>query len=122
MSKELAISQNKVDELAGDKKYDDGSFQDIMLDLVNEETSKSRKLISNNLIKSFKMHNIDLIKNPSRSANFKVLKALDFPSVLIELGYLSNNKDKVKICTTSWQDKMASAIYQAVDNFRTCKR
>ena len=40
---------------------------------------------------------IELINNPHRSAGFKVLKAPDVPSVLVELGYLSNAKDEEQL-------------------------
>ena len=56
-------------------------------------------------------------KNPMKSAGFKVLKAPDVPSVLIELGYVSNDADLKQLTSGTWQAKTATAIAQAVDAF-----
>lgn len=117
MSKSLENSQNQVDEIQGEEKNSLSPVDDILINLTNNETKKYRNIIVQQLIKNIKKQNILMINNPSRSANFKVLKALDFPSVLIELGYLSNKQDKKTICMPNWQIKMANAIANAVKNF-----
>ena len=55
--------------------------------------------------------------NPERSAGFVVLKAPDFPSVLVELGYLSNPKDVQSMNSPEWRARTASAMADAVDRF-----
>jgi N-acetylmuramoyl-L-alanine amidase len=58
-----------------------------------------------------------LHKHPLKSAGFRVLKAPDVPSVLIELGYMSN-KDDLKLMTSEvWRGKATAAIAQAVNTF-----
>ena len=52
---------------------------------------------------------------PHRSANFAVLKAPDIPSVLIELGYLTNSDDESEMATQSWRMRVAAAIASAID-------
>ena len=52
---------------------------------------------------------------PHRSANFAVLKAPDIPSVLIELGYLTNTDDESEMATQSWRMRVAGAIANAID-------
>lgn len=52
---------------------------------------------------------------PHRSANFAVLKAPDIPSVLIELGYLTNQDDESEMATQSWRMRVAAAIATAID-------
>jgi N-acetylmuramoyl-L-alanine amidase len=54
-------------------------------------------------------------KNPLKSAGFKVLKAPDVPSVLIELGYVSSESDLKQLTSGTWQSKTAGSIAQAVD-------
>ena len=56
-------------------------------------------------------------KNPLKSAGFKVLKAPDVPSVLIELGYVSSKDDLKQLTSGAWQAKTAGAIGKAIDNF-----
>lgn len=118
IAKTLEYSQNKVDEIKGVKKTHINPVEDILINLASDETKKYRQLIVQQLVDNIKKQNIFMINNPSRSANFKVLKALDFPSVLIELGYLSNKTDKKTISSPKWQAKMAAAIASAIENFR----
>ena len=62
-----------------------------------------------------------LINNPHRSAGFRVLKAPDVPSVLVELGYLSNPKDEEQLRSAEWRAKAASSICKAVARFAAMK-
>ncbi len=56
-------------------------------------------------------------KNPQRSAGFRVLKAPDVPSVLLELGYLSNEKDDIALSSPEWRDKAVARMTEAVAAF-----
>ena len=58
-----------------------------------------------------------LNKNPQRSAGFRVLKAPDVPSVLVELGYLSNEKDEMALTSPEWRDKASSRMAEAIEAF-----
>jgi N-acetylmuramoyl-L-alanine amidase len=60
---------------------------------------------------------VELINNPHRSAGFKVLRAPDVPSVLVELGYLSNAKDEEQLRNPDWRDMAAERIAAAVGLF-----
>jgi len=55
--------------------------------------------------------------NPERSAGFMVLKAPDFPSVLLELGYLSSPQDVKAMTSVEWREKATSSLATAVDHF-----
>ncbi|TGV81851.1 N-acetylmuramoyl-L-alanine amidase, partial [Mesorhizobium sp. M00.F.Ca.ET.158.01.1.1] len=54
-------------------------------------------------------------------AGFKVLKAPDVPSVLVELGYLSNAKDEAQLLDTEWRGKAAQSITNAVALFASAR-
>jgi len=58
-----------------------------------------------------------LNKNPERVAGFRVLKAPDVPSVLIELGYLSNAQDAASLLSPEWRDATSSKLAAAIDAF-----
>ena len=62
---------------------------------------------------------VGLINNPHRFAGFKVLKAPDVPSVLLELGYLSNPKDEAQLKNAEWRGKAAASISKAIEVFAT---
>ncbi|MGH6796671.1 MAG: N-acetylmuramoyl-L-alanine amidase family protein, partial [Methylocella sp.] len=55
--------------------------------------------------------------NPRRSAGFLVLEAPDVPSVLLELGYLSNVKDGLALASAQWRDKASSQVAKAIEAF-----
>ena len=58
-----------------------------------------------------------LNKNPRREAGFRVLRAHDVPSVLVELGYLSSRQDLDLITSDEWRGKMVSSMTVAIDRF-----
>jgi N-acetylmuramoyl-L-alanine amidase len=113
----LAESENRADVIAGiDMSHEPGDVADILIDLAQRETKAFSlhfaKTLLGDMKKVARMHKI-----PMKSAGFKVLKAPDVPSVLIELGYVSS-KDDLKLLTSgAWQSKTAGAVGRAIDDF-----
>uniref|UniRef100_UPI001ABA9A8C N-acetylmuramoyl-L-alanine amidase family protein n=1 Tax=Bartonella taylorii TaxID=33046 RepID=UPI001ABA9A8C len=62
-------------------------------------------------------NHINLINNPHRYANFQVLRASDIPSVLIEIGYLSNKEDAKLLNDPHWRKQMAASIAHSIRQF-----
>jgi N-acetylmuramoyl-L-alanine amidase len=58
-----------------------------------------------------------LHKNPLKSAGFKVLRAPDVPSVLVELGYVSNKDDLQLLLSDTWRDRTAASVAHAIDTY-----
>jgi N-acetylmuramoyl-L-alanine amidase len=54
---------------------------------------------------------------PHRSADFAVLKAPDIPSVLVELGYLTNHDDEMAMTTEAWRSRVAATITATIDHY-----
>lgn len=117
LAQQLELSQNKVDEIGGTTMPATLKTDNILLDLATKETAAFRAHIVDALVASMKQDNIKLINRPNRSANFYVLKALEFPSILIELGYLSNKSDEALIKNNKWQIRMAHSIAKAIEKF-----
>jgi N-acetylmuramoyl-L-alanine amidase len=61
---------------------------------------------------------IKLINNPHRYAGFRVLQAPDVPSILLELGFLSNKQDEKLLVDPVWRKKVAGLLAGAVRNYR----
>lgn len=118
LAQQLAISQNKVDELGSLTLPETPKVENILLDLTKKETDNFRSAIVSMMVNALKQQHIRLINHPDRSANFYVLKALEFPSILVELGYLSNKSDEYLIRDGKWQMKMAHAMANAIEKFR----
>lgn len=113
----IAETENRADEIAG-INFDDEpeDVADILVDLARRETLgfsvQFARLAVTNLKKETKM-----INNPHRHAGFRVLRAPDVPSVLIELGYLSNTEDEKQLQQPVWRDKIAAQIAESVSRF-----
>jgi N-acetylmuramoyl-L-alanine amidase len=116
-SQALADRENLSDQLAGiEIKDDNQDVADILIDLIRRETHKFSMRFADTLVD--KLSNaIGLINNPHRYAGFRVLKAPDVPSVLVELGYLSNPKDEAQLNDPAWREKAAQSIADAVAQF-----
>ena len=116
-SQALAERENLSDRAAGLEIADvEPEVGDILSDLARRETyvfsSEIAKLLVKRMVKS-----IGMIKNPHRHAHFRVLRAPDVPSVLIELGYLSNAQDENSLSDPLWRAKAAEVIAAAVSDF-----
>ncbi len=56
-------------------------------------------------------------KNAIRQANFYVLKGVQSPAILVEMGFISSPKDRAKLAQSSVQKKMAQGIYNGIVNY-----
>lgn len=117
LAKALADRENKADLLDGLPADEAPEITDILIDLARRETQVFSVNFADRVILSLEQENINLIKNPHRYAGFQVLKAPDIPSVLIEIGYLSNKEDEKLITDPLWRKKAATAIASAVQQF-----
>lgn len=109
-----AVRENLSDELAGiEVKGESEQVADILVDLIRRETHGFSARFARALVDEFSQ-SIGVIKNPHRSAGFRVLRAPDVPSVLIELGYLSNPSDEAKLRDPAWRQKAIDGIVDAI--------
>jgi N-acetylmuramoyl-L-alanine amidase len=70
-------------------------------------------LFAHQIISSVSKETKELLENTHRFAGFAVLKAPDIPSVLIECGYLSNQRDEQMLLNVKYRVKLANAISHA---------
>ena len=113
----LAEKENLADSVAGlEGSEDAGDVSDILFDLTRRETRTWSHAFARTLVNYWGEAG-PLNKNPHRSAGFRVLKAPDVPSVLLELGYLSNARDTAALMRPEWRGKAADAMVKAVDAF-----
>jgi len=114
---QLAIRENKSDLFAGLQVIEDENpVTDILVDLVRRETKNLSIVLAKALITEIGT-TTRLNKNPHRFAGFRVLQAPDVPSVLVELGYLSNRNDEKRLKDPVWREKTAQAMAQAIARF-----
>ncbi|GAA0771498.1 N-acetylmuramoyl-L-alanine amidase [Roseibium denhamense] len=117
LAEELAETENMSDIIAGvELSEEPADVTDILLDLARRESRSFSVFFAKTLVSELKSA-VRLINNPHRSAGFRVLKAHDVPSVLVELGYLSNEHDEKLLITEEWRGRMATAMTEAVHRF-----
>lgn len=115
----LADRENLADHLGGIKvEEEDHAVADILVDLIKRETHSFSMRFARSLVGELST-SVGLINNPHRFAGFKVLKAPDVPSVLLELGYLSNAKDEEQLQSAEWRKNAAASISKAIEIFAT---
>ncbi len=115
-ARKMAEKENASDLIAGLQGVDQGGkdqVKNILIDLMKRETSNFSADFSNVLVGRLK-RSITMARDPQRSAAFKVLKQTHAPSVLVELGYMSNSKDQQEMVTPAWQEKVSDAIAAAI--------
>jgi N-acetylmuramoyl-L-alanine amidase len=113
----LAAKENKADLIAGlDLEDEPDEVTDILIDLTRRETKNFSVRLAERLVSSLR-GSIRLNKNPHRYAGFRVLKAPDVPSVLIELGYISNSNDVRELNSSAWRTRAATAIARALKRY-----
>jgi len=113
----LADDENKADLIAGvDLSAEPEEVADILIDLTQRETKNFSHHFARTLVGELKSA-AKLHRNPLKSAGFKVLKAPDVPSVLVELGYVSNKQDLKLMTSEAWRTRTSEAVAQAVNSF-----
>lgn len=114
---QIAESENKSDAIAGLTFEDEPEdVSDILIDLARRETLGFSVQIARLAVDSLGK-DVRMIKNPHRFAGFRVLRAPDVPSVLVELGFLSNLEDEKLLNQADWRAKVARSISDAVAQF-----
>jgi N-acetylmuramoyl-L-alanine amidase len=113
----LADSENRADAIGGVNLTEEPTdVADILIELTQRETrtfsNRFARLVAAEMKTTARMH-----KHPLKSAGFRVLKAPDVPSVLIELGYVSNKDDLQQLLSENWRSKTVGAVAQAIDGF-----
>ncbi|MCO5065966.1 MAG: N-acetylmuramoyl-L-alanine amidase [Rhizobiaceae bacterium] len=120
-SEALADRENLSDRLAGvpteDEKHE---VADILFEFVRRETQDYSVSLAKDLVGELS-RSVGVINNPHRHARFRVLRAPDVPSVLIELGYLSNIEDETSLRDPQWRAKAVDSISAAVEKFAARK-
>jgi N-acetylmuramoyl-L-alanine amidase len=118
----VASRENLSDDLAGVEITEaNHEVADILVDLIRRETHAFSIRFARSLVGQLS-NTIELINHPHRYAGFRVLKAPDVPSVLVELGYLSNPKDEAELRDPKWRAKAIDSMCKAIAQFAAAKK
>jgi N-acetylmuramoyl-L-alanine amidase len=119
MAAQLAERENFSDTIGGVElpTETEPEVGDILLDLTRRETQAFSIAMAQAVVGSFEGQ-ISLINNPHRHAGFRVLQAPDVPSILLELGFLSNKDDEKLLLDPVWREKVADLLVEAIKRYR----
>jgi len=98
---------------------DVGLVKGILADLARREVEATRdrtSVLARSVI-AMMGASTKMRSDPDKQASFRVLKTAQFPSILIELAYVTNKKDAQNLQSKSWRDKVSASILTAVDGY-----
>ena len=117
LDKVLADNENKTDVIAGFAMPQMApEVVDILLDLMRREMRHQSFMAAQAIVHQLQP-SVELRRFPVRQADFFVLQAPDVPSVLLELGFLSNADDMANLLQGEWQDRTADALARGVSAY-----
>ena len=113
----LAERENKADIILGMDLSDvDPMAGNVLLDLAKNDTMNKSALYAKYVVREMRK-TVDLVPNAHRMAGFVVLKSPNIPSVLIELGYLSNRTEDKNLQRAGYRRDLAEALVRAVKTY-----
>jgi N-acetylmuramoyl-L-alanine amidase len=113
----LARTENSADRFAGGQwQATSPEVSRILASLVRQETRTGSVRIARSLVGCLD-HDLPMLQNPDRHAGFVVLKAADIPSVLVEMGFMSNPRDEAALRRPDHRKLVAEAMHRAVDAY-----
>jgi N-acetylmuramoyl-L-alanine amidase len=117
LDKVMADNENKSDVIAGFAMPQMGpEVVDILLDLMRREMRVQSFMAAQSIVHQLEP-SVALRRFPVRQADFFVLQAPDIPSVLVELGFLSNASDAANLMQSDWRDRTAEAIARGISTY-----
>jgi len=113
----LAERENSADRFAGPEWHNQPpAVAHILASLVRQETRIGSGRLARNMVGNLD-RDVPMLPNPERHAGFVVLKAADIPSVLVEMGFMSNPADEAELRRPQHRVMVASAMKRAVDAY-----
>lgn len=114
---QLAQRENSADRFAGPSfRAVSPEVAQILASLVQRETRIGSARLANRLVASLD-HSVPMLPNPERHAGFVVLKSADIPSVLVEMGFMSNPRDEAELRQPGHRAMVARAMRDAIDGY-----
>ena len=117
-SERMAELHDRGDLLAGvDLSGQDDTVATILMDLARIDTAPQSEALADEIVKSLNDAGAALNGNPRRRAQLAVLNAADFPSVLVEVGFLSNESDRARLSSSEGRAHIAAGLVLALQRW-----
>ncbi|MBT6668497.1 MAG: LysM peptidoglycan-binding domain-containing protein [Gammaproteobacteria bacterium] len=117
MARWMAKQENRADRIGGvDQAREESSFAYALRDMERSANQKVGLELAGVVLKELGKIG-DLHGKQVHKGSFAVLKAPDFPSMLVETGFITNPREERKLRTAAHQQKLADAMMKAVRQF-----
>ncbi|MEO0504377.1 MAG: N-acetylmuramoyl-L-alanine amidase, partial [Pseudomonadota bacterium] len=114
-SAQLAAQHDRSDILAGiDLSGADDEVATVLMEIARTETMPRTDTLATALIDAMREAGGPMNKRPRREAGFSVLKSADIPSVLVEVGFLSDARDLANLRDPVWRAVMVEALANGI--------
>jgi len=114
----LAAKENRADAVTGlNLATENKEVASILISLAQRDTTNQSNRLAGALLGRLERETNLLPVKPHRQAGFAVLTAPDVPSVLIELGYLSNPRDLSHLTTAAYRQRLARGVSEGVEGY-----
>ena len=115
----FAARENRSDVIAGaDLGGESDDLTRLLVELAQRGTQDESGKLGAALIRALERE-VDLLRSrPLRRANFRVLKAPDLPSVLLELGFLDSPRDQARLTDPEWRRRAAQGVVAGLVRWR----
>ncbi|NKX46388.1 N-acetylmuramoyl-L-alanine amidase [Roseicyclus persicicus] len=111
----LAEQHDRADLLQGiDLHGADDVVAGVLMDLARLETAPRSAALATALVEGIGAAGLRLHPDPQGEAGFTVLRAADIPSVLLEIGFMSDARDLGDILDPDWRAQMQAALVEAI--------
>lgn len=111
-----ANTSGNIGTIHFDEEPEDADVSNLLVDLAQRGTKNQSASFAEMLVDHLQKK-VTLLRNTHRFAGFRVLTAPDIPSVLVELGYLSNPTEETLLRTSHYRKKIVSAMHRAIDSY-----
>lgn len=119
-TQQLTERHDRDDILSGvDLRGQDDVVAGILMDLARQETQPRAERLARGMITGFRTAKVPVNTRPLRFASFSVLKSADIPSILLEVGFMSNARDLKNLGNPNWRLEMAVAIRDSLRKWMT---
>ncbi len=116
---EILVERHKRDDILGgiDLAQQGDEIATVLIDLARVETAPRSEKLAKELVEGLRASIGRMHRKPLQSGGFAVLKAADFPSVLIELGFMSDDADFLNLGSQVWRARAALGIRIALEHW-----
>ncbi len=113
----LAQRENEVDNLLGEKeKIADPLIYGTLIKMFQREAMNDSSNLAKNILSNLEKTKL-AVNRGHRFAGFSVLKSYNIPSVLIEIGFLSNKHEEKKLLNSKYLNELSRGLAIAIYNY-----